>query len=159
MAFSSFYEPESRMLASGAFEFVFVRELRRANRSRNFLTLVVMEASSEWEGIIGKAEDTTIREMAEVVGREVREVDLLGRIDAGTLAIVLIDSDYEHATRVVNRILSRIEYYEFPEALKMAICAACYPTHGVDIESLKRQAMSRPIVNWRGGIGGSEDRN
>jgi len=35
--------------------------------------------------------------------------------------------------------------------LRIAVGAACYPTHAIDAESLKRQAMTRPIVNWRGG--------
>ena len=35
-----------------------------------------MEASYEWDGKIGTAEDSTLREVAQVVGREVREVDL-----------------------------------------------------------------------------------
>jgi hypothetical protein len=29
----------------------------------------------------------------------------------------------------------------------------------VDAESLKRQALSHPIVNWRGGIHASADQN
>jgi hypothetical protein len=60
---------------------------------------------------------------------------------------------------VVNRVLSRIENYEFPIALRLAIFAACYPTHAADIESLKRQAVHRPIANWRGGATESGDRN
>ena len=54
---------------------------------------------------------------------------------------------------------SRIENYEFSNALRIAVGAACYPTHAVDAESLKRQALSRPIVNWRGGIRSSADQN
>ena len=53
---------------------------------------------------------------------------------------------------MIDRLVSRIENYEFPTALRIAVGAACYPTHAVDAESLKRQAMSRPIVNWRGGV-------
>jgi GGDEF domain-containing protein len=147
-------------LVSDAFEFIFGRELTRASRSQNFLTLVMMAAGHEWEGITRTADESTIREVAQVVGREVREVDLLGRMDAGTLAMVLIDSDYELATRVVNRVLSRIENYEFPSALRMAIFAACYPTHAADLDSLKRQAVHRLMVNWRGGATTtSEDQN
>ena len=36
--------------------------------------------------------------------------------------------------------------------MRIAVGAACYPTHAVDADSLKRQALSRPIVNWRGGL-------
>jgi hypothetical protein len=48
-------------------------------------------------------------------------------------------------------VVARIENYEFQNALRIAVGAACYPTHAVDAESLKRQALSRPLVNWRGG--------
>jgi hypothetical protein len=47
--------------------------------------------------------------------------------------------------------VSRIEHYEFPTALRIAVGAACYPTHANDAGALKREAMARPIVNWRGG--------
>ena len=68
-----------------------------------------------------------------------------------TCSLVLLDADFEHSTRVIDRLVSRIENYEFPTALRIAVGAACYPTHAVDATSLKRQAMSRPLVNWRGG--------
>jgi hypothetical protein len=151
MTGSSFYEEGSRMLTPGAFEFVLDSELKRAVRSQNFLTLVVLEASREWEGMMVTADDGTLQEVAQVIGREVRDTDLLGHSDKGTLAIVLLDADFEHSTRVIERLVARIDNYEFPTALRIAVGAACYPTHAVDAESLKRQAMTRPIVNWRGG--------
>ena len=139
------------MLTPGAFEFVLDSELKRAVRSQNFLTLVVLEASREWEGMMVTADDGTLQEVAQVIGREVRDTDLLGHSDKGTLALVLLDADFEHSARVIDRLVSRIDNYEFPTALRIAVGAACYPTHAVDADSLKRQAMTRPIVNWRGG--------
>ena len=64
---------------------------------------------------------------------------------------MLLDADFEHAARVIDRLVARIDNYEFGTALRIAVGAACYPTHAVDAESLKRQAVSRPIVNWRSG--------
>jgi hypothetical protein len=148
---SSFYEEGSRLLTPGAFEFVLDSELKRAVRSQNFLTLVVLEASREWEGMMVTADDGTLQEVAQVIGREVRDTDLLGHSDKGTLALVLLDADFEHSTRVIDRLVSRIDNYEFTTSLRIAVGAACYPTHAVDADSLKRQAMTRPIVNWRGG--------
>ena len=43
MTGSSFYEEGSRLLTPGAFEFVLDSELKRAVRSQNFLTLLVVE--------------------------------------------------------------------------------------------------------------------
>ena len=155
----TFYEENSKLLTPGAFEFVLESELKRAVRSQNYLTLVTVEASREWEGMTVTADDGTVHEVAEVIAREVRDTDFLGHPDKGTVAIVLLDADFDHSTRVIDRLISRIENYGFPSPLRIAVGAACYPTHAVDAESLKRQALSRPIVNWRGGLRSSADQN
>ncbi len=147
---SSFYEEGSRLLKPGAFEFVLDSELKRAVRSQNFLTLVTLETSREWEGMMVTADDGTLLEVAQVIGREVRDTDLLGHSEKGTLALVLLDADFEHSARVIDRLVARIDHYEFPAPLRIAVGAACYPTHAVDAATLKRQALTRPIVNWRG---------
>jgi hypothetical protein len=159
MTSSSFYEEGSRLLTPGAFEFVLDSELKRAVRSQNFLTLVTVEATREWEGMMVTADEGTVHEVAQIIGKEVRDTDLIGHTDKGTLALVLLDADFEHSTRVIDRLVSRIENYEFANAMRIAVGAACYPTHAVDAESLKRQAMSHPIVNWRGGVRPSADQN
>ena len=159
MTSSSFYEEGSRLLTPGAFEFVLDSELKRAVRSQNFLTLVTLEASREWEGMTVTADDGTVHEVAQLIGKEVRDTDLLGHTERGTLALVLLDADFDHSTRVIDRLVARIENYEFATPLRIAVGAACYPTHAVDAETLKRQAMSRPIVNWRGGVRSSADQN
>lgn len=146
---SSFYEEGSKLLTPTAFDFVLEGELKRAVRSQNFLTLVVVEARREWEGMMVTADDGTLQEVAQIIGREIRDTDLMGRTDKGMLSLVLIDADYQHSTRVIDRLVSRIEHYEFPTALRIAVGAACYPTHAVDADSLKRQAISHPIVHWR----------
>src|SRR3954470_3186252 len=154
----TFYEENSKLLTPGAFEFVLDSELKRAVRSQNYLTLVTLEASREWEGMTVTADDGTLQEVAQLITREVRDTDLLGHTDRGTLALVLLDADFEHSARVINRLVARIENYEFPTALRIAVGAACYPTHAVDADSLKRQAMSRPIAQWRRGSS-SQDRS
>ena len=153
---TTFYEENSKLLTQGAFEFVLDSELKRAVRSQNYLTLVTVEASREWEGMTVTADDGTLQEVAQLIGREVRDTDLIGHTDRGTIALVLLDSDCEHSERVINRLVSRIENYDFPTQMRIAVGAACYPTHAVDADSLKRQALSRPIVNWRGGLHSSE---
>ena len=152
MTSSSFYEEGSKVLTPGAFEFVLDSELKRAVRSQNFLTLVTVETRREWEGMMVTADDGTLHEVASLISREVRDTDLIGHTDKGTIAVVLLDADFEHSARVIDRLVQRIENYEFPTALRIAVGAACYPTHAIDAASLKQQALSRPIVNWRGGL-------
>jgi hypothetical protein len=159
MTSRSFYEEGSKLLTPAAFEFVLDGELKRAVRSQNFLTLVVVEASREWEGMMVTADDGTVLEVAQIIGKEVRDTDLMGHTEKGMLSLVLIDADFEHSTRVIDRLVARIENYEFPTALRIAVGAACYPTHAVDADSLKREALAHPIVNSRGRIRSSADQN
>jgi GGDEF domain-containing protein len=156
---SSFYEAGSKLLTPGAFEFVLDSELRRAVRAQNFLTLVVLETAREWNGVLVTADEGTVQEVADIVGREVRDTDLLGHTDKGSVAIALLDVDFEHSALVIDRLASRIEHYEFSTTLRIAVGAACYPTHAVDANALKREAMARPIVNWRGGSRTPVDQN
>ena len=152
MTGSSFYEESSKLLTSGAFEFVLDNELKRAVRSQSYLTLVTVETGREWEGMTVTADDGTLQEVALIIGSEVRDTDLLGHTGRGVLAIVLLDADFEHSERVINRLVSCIEKHEFPTQTRIAVGAACYPTDAVDADSLKRRALSRPIVDWRGGV-------
>lgn len=146
-----FFGEESRLLAPNAFEFVLDGELKRAVRSQNYLTLVTLEASREWDGMTVTADDGTVEEMAQIVRHEVRDTDLLGYTDTGMLSLVLLDADYQNSTRVIDRLVQRMDHYDFPTPLRVSVGAACYPTDAVDADSLKRQAVSRPVVNWRGG--------
>ena len=41
------------------------------------------------------ADDGTLLEVADIVGREVRDTDLLGHTEKGTLALVLLDADFD----------------------------------------------------------------
>ncbi len=148
---NSFFEEGSRLLTPNAFEFVLDGELRRAVRSQNFLTLVMLEAKREWEALMVTADDGTVGEVAQIVGREVRDTDLLGHTEKGTLSLVLLDADFDNATRVIDRLVQRIDDYDFPTPLRISVGAACYPTHAVDALSLKRQAVSRPVASWSGG--------
>ena len=152
-------QPGPRVLAPALFDAVLETELKRAVRGQNFVTLVIMDIRREWDGLMLSADEGTLVGLADVVGREVRDTDPLGHNGRGALALLLIDADYEHSTRVVDRLVGRIDNHEFPTPLHNAIGAACYPTHAVDAGSLRRQAMARPIVNWRGGPEARAERN
>jgi GGDEF domain-containing protein len=147
----SFFEEDTRLLKPHAFEFVLDGELKRAVRSQNFLTLVTLETSREWDGMSVTADDGTVGEVAQIIRNEVRDTDLLGVTDSGTLSLVLLDADYDNSTRVIDRLVQRMEHYDFPAPLRVSVGAACYPTHAVDADSLKKQAVSHPVISWRGG--------
>jgi hypothetical protein len=151
VATDQFFEDGSRLLRPDAFEFVLDGELKRAVRSQNYLTLVTVETRREWDGLSVAADEGTVHKVADILEHEVRDTDLLGLSEDGMLSLVLLDSDYDNSTRVIDRLVQRIDSYDFPNPLHISVGAACYPTDAVDADSLKRQAVSHPVVAWRGG--------
>ena len=137
-----FLEQDFRVLTPEAFDFVLNNELKRAVRSQNFLTLVTMEPRTA-EGTPG------VREIARLVSREVRETDLLSTSGERQLSMVLLDADLQNSMRVIERLMARLEHYQFTTPVDFEVGAACCPTHGVDADTLRRVAATRHVP--RGG--------
>jgi len=55
---------------------------------------------------------------------------------------VLLDADLQNSTRVIERVMSRLEHYQFTVPLDIDVGAACCPTHGADAGTLKRAAAA-----------------
>lgn len=144
MAPDAFYDEDYRVLTPEAFEFVLGNELKRAMRSQNFLTLLVMEASPE----PGAEDGDPVRHVTRIVAHEVRETDLLTRTDEG-VSVVLLDADMNNTMRVIDRLMSRVDHYDFPVPVSITVGAASCPTHGTDADSLRRAAAARPVVSRR----------
>jgi hypothetical protein len=150
------FRSNSRLLAPTAFKFVLNRELRRAMRSSSRLSLVVIETTRSLDGVTVSADEPTIREVAQLVNDEMRDHDLFGFADEGTLSLVLRGTDYSRSVRVVDRLLSRLETHQFATPIQIALGAACYPMHAMGAESLKRWALAHPIACCRGCIDPSD---
>src|SRR5215470_822064 len=102
------------LLAPTAFKFVLNRELRRAMRSSTRLTLVVIETTRSLNGVTVTADERTILEVAQLINDEMRDHDLFGFADEGTLSLVLRGTDYSHSVRVIDRLLSRLRRISSP---------------------------------------------
>ena len=122
------------VLTPDTFEFVLSNELKRALRSQNFVTLVLIEPYGD-----GSADG--LREIAGLIHPELRETDLLA-VDDTAVSMVLLDADLQNSRRVVDRVMARLEHYEFSTPLDILVGAACCPTHGADVETLKRVASA-----------------
>lgn len=146
MATDPFLEEDFRVLTPEAFEFVLTNELKRALRSQNFLTLVIVEPTLKGaqNGTAGEQE-RAVREVARLISKDVRETDLISHTSRGQLSLVLLDADLDGAQRVIGRLMARLDHYEFAHPLAFEVGAACCPTHGVDAESLRRAAESRSV--------------
>jgi GGDEF domain-containing protein len=126
------------VLNSETFDFVLTNELKRAQRSQNFVTLVLMEPRT------GGSADA-VGEIARVVSRELRETDMLAT-DATKVSMVLLDTDLQNSNRVIERVMSRLEHYQFTTPVEIEVGAACCPTHGADLDTLRRVASKRVSI-------------
>ena len=122
------------VLNQQTFEFVLANELKRAARSQNYVTLVLLEPRAGEHA-------AAVNEIASLVSRELRETDLLAT-DETVVSLVLLDADVQNATQVIERVMSRLEHYQFTAPVKIEVGAACCPTHGADAETLKRVAAA-----------------
>jgi hypothetical protein len=143
---------DPRALPPEVFDFVVNNELKRAIRSQNFLTLLVVEPTPHTAE--GQRPDLA-RELARVVGRVVRETDILSPGADGRLSLVLLDADFDSSMQVVDRLMAWVEHYEFKTPATFAIGAASCPTHGVDLATLRSAAASRTVQSRRAPRGSS----
>ena len=143
---------DPRALPPEVFDFVVNNELKRAIRSQNFLTLLVVQPTPRTtEG----HRSELARELARVIGRVVRETDILSPSADGRLSLVLLDADFDSSMQVVDRLMTWVEHYEFKTPATFAIGAASCPTHGVDLASLRSAAASRTVQPRRAPRGSS----
>jgi GGDEF domain-containing protein len=61
----------------------------------------------------------------------------------GQVCVLLLDTDLRSAMAVVDRLMSRFRHYEFSTPIGIEIGAACCPTHGTEVEALRRAADLR----------------
>jgi hypothetical protein len=146
MVEDAFSDTDPRVLSPEVFDFVLNNELKRAIRSQNFLTLLVVEPVPRHED--GERKDLA-RELAHVISRVVRETDILSPGADGRLSVVLLDADFQHSMLVVERLMARVEHYEFSTPAAVSIGVASCPTHGADLDSLRSAAQAQPIDTRR----------
>jgi hypothetical protein len=143
MASDPFLHEDFRVLTPEAFDFVLNNELKRAVRSQNFLTLLVVAPTLIDPERVPHGE--VVGEVARLVSREVRETDLLSQSTDGQLSVVLLDSDLHNSMQVVDRLLARFQHYEFDSPVVVEVGAATCPTHGADAETLRRAAETHQV--------------
>jgi GGDEF domain-containing protein len=139
------------LLTRQAFDFYLRLQLKRAVRSQNFMTLLMLVGQREWADVLVSGDAGMMHDVAEVIRFEVRITDAIGRADEGTLGVLLLDADFEQSRGVIGRLVSRIADQAFTTMQRLTIGAATCPTHGAEADALRQQALSRVIVNWRAG--------
>lgn len=138
------FEEDFRVLSPDAFDFVLTNELKRAARSQNFLTLLLVEPRLD-DPEVPQVHPEVIRQVGRLISREVRETDLLSQTASNELSVVLLDTDLPHSLRVVDRVMSRLQHYQFTQPVEIGVGAASCPTDGSDPVSLRASARTRRV--------------
>ena len=137
----------SDVLTPETFDFVLTNELKRAARSQNYVTLVMMQPRADDRG-------EAVRETAGLVSHELRETDLVGT-DESSVWMVLLDTDLQNSSRVIDRLAGRLSHYQFTAPIDFEVGAACCPTHGADVATLRRVASEARRTLRRPGAQGT----
>jgi GGDEF domain-containing protein len=146
-----FYDAASGLLTREAFSFMVDHQLRHAQRTQEFLTLVVFVAEREWRELIVTADEWIVKELARLIRYAVRSTDLLARTSDGMLSLLLVGIDLERAHAVIERLHEHIRRYGASPALQISVGAACCPTHAICADELVQQAIARRATSWNGG--------
>ena len=141
-------ESSSRIMTPRVLQFVLNRELQKALKSRTAFTVVTITVE---RSATERTDERTLSEIDELIEQGMRERDFIGHVEAGSIAVVLLNSDYPRAMRVADRFVAGLEGRQFPALLKIIIGAACYPTHATSATSLIRWALSHPVSTWKPG--------
>ena len=152
MTDARFYDAASGLLTREAFGFMVDHQLKHAQRSQEFLTLVVflverrwreMVIDREWRDFAVAADDWMVKEMARLIRYAVRSTDLLARTSEGTISLLLSGIDATRARPVLERLDLHLRRYRSTPTLQISIGAASCPTDAVRADDLLGAARHR----------------
>ncbi|MFZ5861611.1 MAG: diguanylate cyclase [Nitrospirota bacterium] len=118
------------------------RELRLAERQQRSLAAVIISLSGE--GMDSDSADQAIRRVAEATRESLRRVDIAGRYDHATFAVILLDADADGAASLVARIQDRFARQPLAHGVSIAYGVGTVATDGyAGLLKAARQSAAR----------------
>ncbi len=117
-------------------------ELRRAERYRNFVSLLFLRLG---EADCGGSGDRLTPRCAEFVRSRLRSTDYLSCLDRSTLAVVILNSKEESTEGVLQRLRSDLSLYLQAHRAdsQVSASASVFPTEAASLKSLCSTALER----------------
>jgi GGDEF domain-containing protein len=144
-----FHDSASGLLTHEAFKFMVDHLLKHAERTQEFLTLVVFVAERVSREVIVAADEWVVNELGRLIRHAVRESDLLGRTADGMLSLMLLGIDAERAIPVIERLNEHLGRHGTAPTLQISIGAASCPAHACQLDELLKLAISRSQASER----------
>ncbi|MBN1931849.1 MAG: diguanylate cyclase [Desulfobacterales bacterium] len=128
---------------NGFFQIALEREISRAKRYGGNFTLFMIDIDSfcYYNRRYGPLKgDLTLKEIANVINANIRNVDLAARYSGDVFAVILTESELSTSLRAAERIRCSVEESDRSN-LTVSIGLAAYPIHGENKEKLIQRAQ------------------
>jgi diguanylate cyclase (GGDEF)-like protein len=152
-------DQDTQLCSQAYFERRLAQELRRAERYCEFLSLVLIDASSALADQSSQRKIQMLRSMGDLIGESIRETDILASLGKNRLALMLTETPKEGAFCLAERLSEKISSTSLPEELgdfrgqTINIGIASFPEDGNDQEDLL-QVASSPLNGGSSVLGG-----
>jgi putative two-component system response regulator len=153
---TSFYDGLTGLFNHGFFQLILEREIRRSERQGKPFTLALVDVGgfSRFNLKYGyPAGDRLLKELADLLTKNIREIDWAARFGGDVFALLLVDATAEEARNAAERIQSTVKQ-RLSDPLDLFIGLAGFPKDALsrsDLLNLAREALSQAKV--RGGDG------
>ncbi len=133
-----FFDEETRVFKDRIFDFWLEWEIKRSLRYQNFISLIVLEPDSPVTNI------KTLRDLVKVIKKNVRDTDIIGRLNGQKFGVILLMSDLDGAFIMARRLSEHVDNYIFEEEphnkVTLSIGGSCFPTNGIEKNILVEKA-------------------
>jgi diguanylate cyclase (GGDEF)-like protein len=142
------FDEATQLYSQGYFDRRFTQELRRAERYCEFLSLVLIDASSMLAEQSTQKGAKALKDLGALVENTVRATDVLAKLGKNRLAILLTETPKEGAFRLAERLSEKITSTTLSQELEklkeepLNIGIASFPEDGGSRDDLLQVASS-----------------
>jgi diguanylate cyclase (GGDEF)-like protein len=135
----NFFDEATGAIESDLFDFLVECEITRNLRHQNFATILMVQPDKK------PYASETLRTLAALIRKNVRDTDLIGRMNDVRFGVLLLYAGLDGAYIAASRILEHVNSYNFPyeaaQRLSVSIGGACFPTNSTEKETLLKAAQ------------------
>lgn len=125
-------DQNTAVLEKEFFQYLIRFEIKRAMRYQSFATLLFLEPDQEFDN------GMNLKIFAEIISEELRDSDIIGRVNHVRFGIVLLHADQRGSLVAGERLRKRIKNYLFPgnKERTVSMGGACFPNNATNPEYL-----------------------
>ena len=130
-------------------------ELKRSLRYQSFTSVLLVEIPTTRKLDLSRTA-TFLERVVASLSSQIRDTDIIGTTNEGTITVILLNCDKRSTSEVVNRVNCWMLHYFGSDSnesgisnSRLGVGAACFPTHATDSEHLLRAASELLEISRR----------